>query len=175
MTTPSAKLSVCVGKEFVCVKISGRANFASGVDFKTLMQEMRERGYDYFVLDVSECTLMDSTFLGLLAGFGMKLGGTPPGEGRCRGIDLLNPSPRITELLESLGVLGLFRVSHGSIQVPSEAKEVSPEFQPQSRETVTKACLEAHRTLSEISPENAARFKDVTAFLAEDLKKIKKE
>jgi UDP-glucose 4-epimerase len=34
--------------------------------------------------------------------------------------------------------------------------------------------LEAHQTLSSLNPENAAKFRDVTQFLAEDLKKIKK-
>ena len=54
------------------------------------------------MLDLSECVLMDSTFLGVLAGFGLKLSG---GNGDQAGmaIELFNPSPRITELLETLG------------------------------------------------------------------------
>jgi hypothetical protein len=42
-----------------------------------------------------------------------------------------------------------------------------------TQEEVTRNCLEAHRTLMDIHPENVARFKDVAAFLAEDLKKLK--
>jgi hypothetical protein len=38
---------------------------------------------------------------------------------------------------------------------------------------VTHACIEAHQILMDISPANAAKFKDVTQFLAEGLKKPK--
>jgi anti-sigma B factor antagonist len=172
MNTPSAKLAVLIGKQFACIKISGRANFTSSIDFKTVVQELRDKGYTYFVLDLAECTLMDSTFLGLLAGFGLKMRGIPE---NCsdRGMVLLNPSPRITELLENLGVIDLFRTVQGVMDLPPEAEAISPTFKPHGREEVTRACLEAHQTLSSLSPENAARFKDVTQFLAEDLKKIK--
>ena len=172
MNTPAAKLLVLVGEKFVCVRIIGRANFSSSIDFKTLINELLQKGYNYFVLDLSECLLMDSTFLGVLAGFGLKLGGPSarPGNGA---IELFNPNPRINELLENLGVLPLFRVVQGPLAVPEGAE--SQTFSPcsPSREEVTRACLEAHRTLMDLNPENRERFKEVTQFIAEDLKKIK--
>ena len=36
---------------------------------------------------------------------------------------------------------------------------------------MTRTCIEAHQTLMDISPANVAKFKDVTQFLAEGLKK----
>ena len=80
--TSSAKLSVLVGKNFTCVKIAGRANFMSSPDFKTLLTELNQKGYNRFIIDLSECVLMDSTFLGVLAGFGLKTnsGGAPGSE-----------------------------------------------------------------------------------------------
>src|SRR5262245_58980463 len=100
MITPSAKLSVLVGEQFACIKVVGRANFNSSVDFKTLLNELWSRGYRYFVLDLSECILMDSTFLGVLAGFGLKM--NPPQKEAERAIELSNPNARVTELLENL-------------------------------------------------------------------------
>ena len=64
---------VLVGQKFACVKISGRANFTTSIDFKTLLNELLQKSYSYFVLDLSECVLMDSTFLGVMAGFGLKM------------------------------------------------------------------------------------------------------
>jgi hypothetical protein len=86
----------------------------------------------------------------------------------------LNPNARISELLESLGVLHLFKVSQGSLNLPDHAEvhELTPACP--SKEEVTRACLEAHQTLMEINPENASKFKDVAAFLAEDLKNLKR-
>jgi anti-anti-sigma regulatory factor len=164
---------VLAGEHFACVKIIGRANFTSSIDFKTLIGELRQKEYTYFVLDLSECALMDSTFLGVLAGFGLKLSGAnKPGASP---IELLNPNPRISELLENLGVIHLFKVTEGASQLPDGVEPCTVAATAPNREQVTEACLEAHRTLMELNPANVTRFKDVTQFLAEDLKKLKAE
>src|SRR5450759_2418567 len=107
MSTLSAKLLVFVGKDFACVKISGRANFTFSPDFKMLLAGLAQKGYGHFIIDLSECVLMDSTFLGVLAGFGLKM--NQVGATNQRGIELLNANPRVTELLENLGALHLFK------------------------------------------------------------------
>ncbi len=172
MSTAGAKLLVLVGDQFACIRIVGRANFTSSIDFKTLLNELLQKGYRYFVLELSECLLMDSTFLGVLAGFGLKLNRNGDSE---PAIELLNPNARISELLENLGVLHLFKVS----QRPATCAG-NPDLQPvpqanPTREEVTSACLEAHRILMEINPANVSKFKEVTQFLAEDLKRLKRE
>jgi len=172
MSTSSAKLSVLVGKNFVCVKIAGRANFTFSPDFKTLLEELIQKGYAHFIIDLSECVLMDSTFLGVLAGFGLKL--NPSGSPDKCGIELLNPNPRVTELLENLGALHLFKVSNGALALPADVETSTPDSVNPTHEQVTRTCLEAHRTLMAMNPENAARFKDVAQFLAEDLKNLQK-
>src|SRR6478609_1708973 len=98
MNAAPAKMWVLAGEQFACIKISGRANFSSSIDFKTLIQELSQRGCGYFVLDLSECTLMDSTFLGVLAGFGLQSQGTK-GEQPGSVLELLNANERVTELL----------------------------------------------------------------------------
>src|SRR6187401_1270177 len=70
MNLPSAKMLVLAGNSFFCIKIIGRANFNSSVDFRTLINELRSKGCARFILELSECALMDSTFLGVLTGFG---------------------------------------------------------------------------------------------------------
>ena len=162
---------VLVGKDFACIKIAGRANFNASVDFKTVLTELRQKGFSYFVIELSECLLMDSTFLGVLAGFGLKMSQladrSPP-----RLVELRNPNARITELLETLGVLHLFNISRGPQATLETVEACSPEPAHPSRAEITRACLEAHQTLMEINPENVARFKEVTKFLAEDLQKL---
>ena len=161
-----------VCKDFACVKIAGRANFMSSPDFKTLLTELNQKGYNRFIIDLSECVLMDSTFLGVLAGFGLVM--NPGGESDKCDIELLNPSPRIRELLENLGVLSLFKVTTVAPQLPDDAKVSTPNPSNPTQQQITRTCLEAHRTLMAVNPENAARFKDVTQFLAEDLKNLEK-
>jgi len=174
MSTPSAKLLVCAGEKFACIRIIGRANFSSSIDFKTLLNELLQKGFTYFVLDLSECMLMDSTFLGVLAGLGLKMNAAQPDQAD-PAIELLNPNPRITDLLESLGVLHLFKLAQGPVALPDQVQSHVHQPVDASREDVTRACLEAHRTLMEINPDNVAKFKEVAQFLAEDLKRVKPE
>jgi len=170
MSTPAAKLLVWASPGCTAIRIIGRANFASSVDFKTLITELRQTGCSYFVLDLAECVLMDSTFLGVLAGFGLKLstGNGGPGE---HGIELLNASPRITELLDTMGVLHLFKLSSGPVKLPEEAEPHTHAPANPTKAEVSRTCMEAHQILMDLSPANAAKFKDVTQFLAEGLKK----
>jgi len=170
MTTPSAKLSVLVGTDFACVKISGRANFASSPDFKTLLAELAQKGYTHFIIDLSDCILMDSTFLGVLAQFGLKMNAAA--KPAARGIELLNLNNRVSELLENLGALHLFSITSGSLPLPADVQSCIPEPVNPTHEEITRTSLEAHQTLMAVNPENVERFKDVTLFLAEDLKNL---
>ena len=161
-----------VGKSCACIKICGRANFASSPDFKTLLNELAQKGFKHFVIDLGECVLMDSTFLGVLSGFGMKL--NPNGAPAERGIELHNCSPRVSELLDNLGAAHLFKSTTGPIQLPADMRSCIPESTNPTHEEITRTSLEAHQTLMAMNPENQARFKDVAQFLAEDLKSLEK-
>jgi anti-anti-sigma regulatory factor len=162
---------VMVGERFACVKVTGRANFTASVDFKTVLAQLQGQGYPYLVVELSECVLMDSTFLGVLAEFGLK---AMPTEGDCarRAIELRNASERLLELLENLGVLHLFKTAQGTMPAVGALETSSPSPCHPSREELTRASLEAHQTLMNITPENIARFKDVAKFLTEDLQKL---
>jgi len=172
MMNAPAKLLVFVHDRLVCIKIVGRANVGASIDFKRLVSELMEKDLSCFVLDLSECLLMDSTFLGVLAGFGLKV--SAEHNGHSRSIELLNPNLRVSELLENLGVAHLFQASLRRIEEVSggEGEEAALGAQP-TREETTRNCLEAHEMLMRISPENTAKFKDVAAFLTEDLKKLR--
>jgi anti-anti-sigma regulatory factor len=172
MNPPSARLLVWAGEKCACIRIIGRANFTSSIDFKTLINELIQQGCTYFVLDLAECVLMDSTFLGVLAGFGLKLSAGNGNQGQ-PGIELLNPSARITELLDTLGVLHLFKLTQGPLPSPEQTEPRPHTPGSPTKAEVTRACIEAHQTLMDISPANAAKFKDVAQFLAEGLKKSK--
>jgi anti-anti-sigma factor len=173
MSNTPANLSVWVGDQIVCIKIAGRANFHSSVDFKTLINGLRQNGHKRFVLDLTECQLMDSTFLGVLAGLGLKLGQEATGNNPAT-IELLNPNSRITELLENLGIAHLFKVISGPIPSRDGLAQVDSAASGPTRQEVSRTCLEAHKLLMEINPNNVPKFKDVTRFLEEDLKKAQK-
>lgn len=172
MSNRTANVSVWVGEKFVCIKIAGRANFQCSIDFKTFINHLHQQGHTRFVIDASECQLMDSTFLGVLAGLGVKFSqlqqnGSPVGS-----LELLNPSDRIYDMLENLGIAHLFKLVKGTLPIASELCPVEATAASSDRTETTKTCLEAHRLLMELNPANVAKFKDVTKFLEEDLKKL---
>ena len=172
MSSPAAKLSVLVGKDRACVKVAGRANFMFSPDFKALLAGLNEKGYKRFLIDLSECALMDSTLLGILAGFGLKM--TQGASSNRRSVELLNPNSRIADLLENLGALHLFKVTNCAPAMPEGVQAQAPASVNPTREQITRTCLEAHQSLMAMNPDNVARFKDVTRFLAEDLKNLEK-
>lgn len=176
MSQTSANLMVAVFDQTVCVKINGRADFTSSLDLKKLIEELWQRGYNRFTFDLRDCQTMDSTFLGVLSGIGLQFRkgtGAQNGNGEQArpALRLLNPNPRIAETLENLGVADLFCIE----QCPEPAAE---KFEPlakspdNSKVELTRTCWEAHKTLMSIKEENISRFKDVTQFLADDLKRL---
>lgn len=174
MNALATNLSVWAGDKVAVIRIAGRANFTSSVAFKTLVHGLRSKGYTRFILDLGSCLLMDSTFLGVLAGMGLKFSearnGEPPAQ-----IELLQPNDRIADLLENLGVAHLFTVTRGASVTglaPEDLVDCVPEKIDENQ--MTRTCLEAHQTLMEINPANIPKFKDVALFLAEDLKRKEK-
>jgi anti-anti-sigma regulatory factor len=166
--TPS--LQVYVEGTFAAVKVVGRANFNLSTAFETLLDELYRKKFDCFMMELSECLLMDSSFLGVLVAFAVKLK-PADGDGKAVRIGLNNPNPTVLQLFDDLGVLDLFQVTHGE-QKAIDGKAATAVPTGASKTDITRTCLEAHRTLMAMNPDNARRFKDVTRFLAEDLKKL---
>ncbi|MGV3771465.1 MAG: STAS domain-containing protein [Verrucomicrobiales bacterium] len=153
------------------IKIPGRANFTSSVDFKTVVAELRGRGIDHLVLDLGECITMDSTFLGVLASLALKSEDGKDEFGRKIELELLNPNARICDLLENLGVVHFFNITQQAMPATAVFEPVPSNKPAPEKDEFTKTCLEAHQALMDINPENIPKFKDVARFLAEDLKK----
>jgi anti-anti-sigma factor len=171
VTKPAGVLTVAIFDQVVWVKVSGRANFSSSMDLRKLVNELWDRGYRHFVFELCDCVIMDSTFLGVLAGIGLKFA-----EANQRGIkstvEVANPNPRISDILENLGVAHLFNVITSANPESEKFQPLSHDSEPASRTEVTRTCLEAHKILMNLNPANVSKFKDVAQFLAEDLKKL---
>src|SRR5690349_16334260 len=147
-TAAAASVSIWAGDETAVVRISGRANFQSSVDFKATILELWQRGTRRFILDLTQCQLMDSTFLGVMAGLGLKYSKeTNPKSSMPTRIELLIPSQRIRDLFDNLGIIQLFTI----ICAPdcgADVKSLAP-VEPVSgggsdRKETTRVCLEAH-------------------------------
>ncbi|MDC0319454.1 STAS domain-containing protein [Verrucomicrobia bacterium] len=160
-----AKLYVADLGERAVVRITGRANCLSSVPFKRVINSLIERGRRGFTLDLSDCQLMDSTFLGVLVGLNRTLGQSEPGG--C--FSLYRPTEPVRVLLDNLGILELFSTAESLGQ--AETAEPLEVGEASDKTELTRTSLEAHRTLIDANPGNEAKFKEVTRFLEEDLKR----
>lgn len=164
-------VSVWMGENIVCIRITGRVNFACGVEFKALINSLWDQGRRHLVLDLTECTLMDSTFLGLLSSFGLKFSEAAHGNGSAS-IELVNACPRVADQLDNLGVSSFFKFTKGPAPSTDSLTELDLNPGTADKRELAVTCLEAHRFLMQVNPANVPKFKDVTRFLEEDVKRL---
>jgi anti-anti-sigma regulatory factor len=164
--TGGAVISVAINGRSGGITLSGRANVACSVVFKSVVEHLRAEKVDEIFLLLGSCLLMDSTFLGVLAQQGVTFS-KKESEG-VGGIVLVTPSDRVLDLIENLGVLGSFRVEDTNPDVDFAFKEVAMDMECDLRE-LTRTSLEAHRTLINLNEENRARFEGVTSLLEKEL------
>ncbi len=127
---------------------------------------MVDRGYREFVVDLENCVMMDSTFMGTMAGVALRLKEIGHGQ-----LHVVHCGARSRDLLTGLGLDQIFSIHANGTNGPAcetlgndSAAPVSVQKQAQ-----TQQILDAHEALCEASPENLSRFKDVLEYLKQDL------
>ncbi|MBL9176171.1 MAG: STAS domain-containing protein [Verrucomicrobiales bacterium] len=163
MTPSSSRIVVLVEPPTAYLRVAGRAAVERARDFKLLVQRLNGQGIRKFCLDLTECRIMDSTFSGVLAALASELG--PVAEGAGTRFVLVNPNERVRDLLDNLGVLPLVTVLEGtSPEGPTTGAEELARGS-ESRAETTECCLDAHRFLMALSPQNIPKFRDLTRVL----------
>lgn len=184
-----SKILVARSGDLGFVKVVGRGSFQNSGCLKAFYQNLLKDGVSRFVIDLGACTYLDSTFLGILLGLGLKL--REAGNGL---LNILNASARNLELLRNLGLDRLINIAGGNLPVEGAngivksgplattngtttgsfngVKDEQLEEMPcpvPSRSEAAPTILEAHEALMQFDPRNVPKFKDVVEFLREDL------
>ena len=177
-----SKILVARGTNLGFIKVVGRGSFQNSGCLKAFYQQLLKEGVGRFVVDLDACTYLDSTFLGILLGLGLKL--KDAGNGR---LHILNASARNLELLKNLGLDRLIHIEGSEAAVAANGNGGGPDTTPlpladlrddnleevpcpvPSRAEAAPTILEAHENLMGFDPRNVPKFKDVVEFLREDL------
>ena len=151
------------------MRVCCKGSFLNSAPVKDFAFEMIRRGHRRFQVDLGECPVMDSTFMGTLAGIVIRLREQGGGEVRVAG-----SNPRNRELLRSLGLDHLLTVeAPGSAQAEKTPRPEVPLDRGDAKSGGTaeraKTMLEAHEALVLSDPANLAKFKDVIEYLRQDL------
>jgi anti-anti-sigma regulatory factor len=163
-----SKILVARSADLGFVKVVGRGSFQNSGCLKAFYQQILKEGVHRFIVDLESCTYLDSTFLGILLGLGLKL--KEIGKGN---LHILNASARNLELLQNLGLDRLIQIDstraqlNGKSETENHLEEVACPVP--TREEAAPTILEAHEALMEFDSRNVPKFKDVVEFLREDL------
>ena len=155
------------------VAVSGAATFKLAPAFKQAVQAARLAGSALVVVDFTDCLSMDSTFMGAIAGLGFIL---QKSEAR---MTLINLSSHAAGLLKGLGVDRILKtypagaLPEGLGDLSILVQSLRPvETDLTNDHEMAVLMYDAHETLTRVDPQNLQRFKDVLAFLREDLKRF---
>jgi anti-sigma B factor antagonist len=161
-----SSIQVGVNGPAVWVRVEGKGSFLNSGNLKEFAQEMVNRGYREFVIDLEHCAMMDSTFMGTMAGVALRL--KELGHGH---LHVIHCGTRSQELLSGLGLDQIFSIhSNGSTAPACESlADGAPELPQDSKKEQAQTMLEAHEALCRAAPENFLRFKDVLDYLKQDL------
>jgi anti-anti-sigma regulatory factor len=162
-----SSLQVGVNGKAVWVRVEGKGSFLNSGSLKEFTTEMVNRGYREFVMDLGNCAMMDSTFMGTMAGVALRL--KELGQGH---LHVVHCGTRSQELLSGLGLDQIFEIHANGAPAPEcqmlngNDKAVTS---AQRKSDTSQAMLDAHEALCEVAPENFTRFKDVLEYLKQDL------
>lgn len=164
-----SSIQVGVNGPSVWVRVAGRGSFLNSGSLKEFAREMVNRGFRDFVFDLQDCVMMDSTFMGTMAGMALRL--KELGQGHVR---VIHCGERSQELLSGLGLDQIFDIQSNGATAPrcealSQTVGSPPETSPEAKREQAGTMLEAHEALCQAAPENLTRFKDVLEYLKHDL------
>lgn len=165
--TVTTHSSILVGtlNRTVWVRVEGKGSFLNSTGLKEFSKEMINRGYRDFVVDLRNCQVMDSTFMGTLASVGLGLRGL--GQGALR---LINLNERNRDLLTNLGLDQLLTIDLTPAPATAEPAQQQPLDETRADKlTEKRTMLEAHEACVQVDGTNAAKFKDVLDYLKQDL------
>lgn len=144
------------------LKVIGAGSFEHCFSLRHYCDNLIQCGSERLLVDLTECTYLDSTFLGTLAGPALKL--------RKQG-GVLQVAGSSRRVLESIRTLGLDRLFECIEEVaPYDAAELRPlESGVSQKEMTGELLLQAHRALLECDPRNAPKFQDLVSYLGAEV------
>lgn len=170
MNTPSAELTVFRAMNFACVRIVGRATFAAAPDFQSAIEAIINDQPARIIMDLEQCQLMDSTFLGVLTGGAIKFRQSAR---TTVSIELFNANGRVAGLIESLGVKQFFTEHGNLLELPGDVHARRVSFQNTNKLNLKETSLAAHEQLMQLNEANKLKFAELTRTLKEDLACLK--
>jgi serine phosphatase RsbU (regulator of sigma subunit) len=121
-------------------------------------------------MELEQCQLMDSTFLGVLAGAGARFRQSTCGK---HNIELSNSNARVAGLIESLGVASLFTPRVGELELPPDVHARRLALDHATKIELKETSLAAHEQLMRLNEANKMKFAELARTLRQDLESLR--
>ncbi|MBP3394718.1 MAG: STAS domain-containing protein [Lentisphaeria bacterium] len=145
------------------IKVNGRATFECAPPLRSLAKDLENVMFKRVDVDLSACTGMDSTFMGILAMLGL----------RSKKIDavmtIFNAGELNKSLLFGLGLKKLFNFSEGEVSFGAQTGAADGAA---DKIVNAQTVLDAHKTLMDVDEENVKKFEKVVDYVQKDLDKL---
>jgi len=154
----------------VYIRVAGRGTFQNSQPLRQFALQKIDEGAQEFIVDLGQCQGMDSTFLGVLAGIGLRL----RRDGKPATVHVANIDPRNLELLRTLGLDRLLTVNSSTLPPLAETEyrelpdtDLAGLEHPVGKDETADLMIEAHDNLVRADERNAPKFRELTRFLQE--------
>jgi len=170
IVTSDNPILVGVFDGFSWIRCEGKGSFLNSPAVKSFGDQRIAAGETLLVVDLGECSGMDSTFMGTLAGMAARLSAQENGV-----LHIAEPGERNRRSLEDLGLDFLMEIDPPAAVWRGKADSIRGELKsPQAIGTLgqlqrTRHVLEAHQNLSVLNENNAREFAGVVDMLEHDL------
>ncbi len=164
-------ISIACFNQDIWIRVTGRGNFLCSAALKQIVQEMIEKEYYHYVIDLKECEQLDSTFMGTITGIAQRLR-----QYQQSLFKVVNVSQSNQDLMENLGLDELF-----CIQSLSMKHQLPPDLSPscftessfyippaEEKEKMHEVVVSAHQSLLEVKKDNAKKFNDIIEACSKD-------
>ena len=120
---PSAILVSHIPGKVAWIRVSGKGDLSNSPRVSSFAKHMIAKGEKRIVVDLEDCTVMDSTFMGTLTGISRKLqaAGGPK-------LEVINANERNQDLIEGLGLDFIFTLDTDGEVWGEEREAISKHF-----------------------------------------------
>ncbi len=160
-----ANVMISRSNEGYNIKVDGRATFECSSPIKNFADNIVSGVIEKIVIDLQNCTWMDSTFMGTLAKLGLHA------KKANISVCIINADNKNIKLLKELGIHRLFSFYHKTPVVSNSEWNNMDTFNTDNNPNIAETVLDAHETLMTVDKNNVTKFGKVVELVKKDIKK----
>ncbi|MEO1857531.1 MAG: STAS domain-containing protein [Rubritalea sp.] len=149
------------------IRCEGKCSFMNSPKLKAWADEQLKSGVTHIVIDLENCSAMDSTFMGTMAGLAMRLVKTPGGI-----LDVASADEKNSQSLDDLGLSSLMQINPEAaswVGQEGDIRDSLTEYGQVNSTDRTQHVFDAHKTLCNADDNNNEKFSTVLDCLEAEL------